>query len=259
MYYNMTDNSVSGYAPENIANSFGVPEGWYSASALLSAIGITFVGVVFDERELKVINGNALLVKHTLYQLAGTEFRRISGVGMVGEGDRAEVFNDASNTASGNQSHAEGSNTTASGDHSHAEGRRTTASGDYSHAEGSNTTASGDHSHAEGSNTTASSRSQHVEGEYNRPDTAPDMYSRGKYIHIAGNGESDSNRSNAHTLDWNGVAWYQGRPQFGGNSQDDGAQTVMANGDAEIILKSPNGTLWGITVSDTGVLTVTTK
>lgn len=34
--------------------------------------------------------------------------------------------------------------------------------------------------------------------------------SLGKYAHIVGNGESDSARSNAHTLDWDGNAWYAG-------------------------------------------------
>lgn len=83
---------------------------------------------------------------------------------------------------------------------------------------------------------------------------------RGKYLHVAGNGISDTERSNAHTLDWDGVPWYQGRPQFGGNAQDDGSQTVMANGDKELILtSSTEGSTkkFKITVDDSGVLTAT--
>jgi hypothetical protein len=38
------------------------------------------------------------------------------------------------------------------------------------------------------------------------------------YAHIAGNGYDNIYRSNAHTLSWDGVPWYQGRPQFGGNA-----------------------------------------
>ena len=134
--------------------------------------------------------------------------------------------------ASGSYSHAEGHMTTASGDRSHAEGYTTTASGIYSHAEGVSTIASGESSHAEGWSTTAGSQYQHVQGRYNVVD------SQHKYANIVGNGTSASARSNAHTLDWNGVPWFEGRPQFGGTAQNQGSQTVMANGDKEIILAS---------------------
>ena len=110
----------------------------------------------------------------------------------------------ASTTASGDGSHAEGSQSVASGESSHAEGDYTTASGDGSHAEGGGTTASGETSHAEGYNTKASSENQHVQGKYNIEDTA------NKYAHIVGNGEYNK-RSNAHTLDWQGNAWYAGQ------------------------------------------------
>ena len=106
-------------------------------------------------------------------------------------------------TATADYSHAEGATTTASGQCSHAEGNNTTASGWGSHAEGDNTIALGSHSHSEGDSTTASSPNQHVQGKYNIEDT------EGKYAHIVGNG-SDGNKSNAHTLDWEGNAWYAG-------------------------------------------------
>ena len=112
-------------------------------------------------------------------------------------------------TASGFASHAEGNLTTASGDISHAEGINTIASGEASHAEGGNTTASGAGSHAEGGGTIASSESQHVQGRYNIEDTER------KYAHIVGNGTSDTARSNAHTLDWDGNAWYSGKVTVG--------------------------------------------
>ena len=157
-------------------------------------------------------------------------------------------------TASGTYSHAEGERTTASGTDSHAEGDNTTASGNCSHVEGTSTTASGNYSHAEGYWTTAISDSQHVQGKYNIEDL------QGKYAHIVGNGKDNSNYSNAHTLDWNGVPWFQGRPQFGGTAQDQGSQTVMANGDKELILTSStaNSTKkFKITVDDSGALTAT--
>ena len=124
-------------------------------------------------------------------------------------------------TASGGQSHAEGFETTASGDNSHAEGSGTTASGGQSHAEGFETTASGEYSHVEGSRTIASGECQHVQGKYNIKDT------EGKYAHIVGNGAygRDTNweevRSNAHTLDWKGNAWYAGKLSQEGTPTDD--------------------------------------
>lgn len=116
----------------------------------------------------------------------------------------------------GDFSHTEGYETTASNFSSHAEGFGAAATGESSHAEGIQTTASGHYSHAEGIQTIAKSSNQHVQGKYNVAD------SKNKYAHIVGNGTSDS-RSNAHTLDWNGVPWFQSRPQFGGTAQDQGS------------------------------------
>jgi len=157
-----------------------------------------------------------------------------------------------SGSAIGNNSHAEGYDTTASGGNSHAEGVNTTASAYGSHAEGNGTTASGDQSHAEGFNTIAESSYQHVQGICNVIDSS------NKYAHIVGNGKNIYNRSNANTLDWNGVPWFQGRPQFGGTAQDQGSQTVMANGDKEIILASSTAgstKKFKLTIDDTGTLT----
>ena len=158
----------------------------------------------------------------------------------AGVGINAEVFNgnppeNASGdnahvegwggTASGYQSHAEGRDTTASGENSHAEGWKTTASGESSHAEGRLTTASGFYSHAEGWNTIAGGTGAHVQGKANIEDTED------KYAHIVGNGDNNA-RSNAHTLDWDGNAWFAGG----------------------IELTSPNGTRYRFTVTDDGTL-----
>lgn len=125
-------------------------------------------------------------------------------------------------TASGMNSHAEGKETTASGYISHAEGYQSVASGGYgSHAEGYLATASGNNAHAEGYNTVANSQSQHVQGQCNIIDTSGDAESRGKYAHIVGNGTSDTDRSNAHTLDWDGLGWFASGVKVGGTGQDD--------------------------------------
>ena len=119
------------------------------------------------------------------------------------------------NKASGTSSHAEGEFTTASSYASHAEGSGTTSRGNSSHAEGSNTVAGGDYSHAEGYYTIASSNHQHAQGKYNIQDTEK------KYAHIVGNGTSSIDRSNAHTLDWNGNGWYKGKLSQDGTPTED--------------------------------------
>ena len=150
---------------------------------------------------------------------------------------------------------------TTIGRYSHAEGASTTASNLRSHAEGAQTVASGQDSHAEGNHTIAQGTCQHVEGQYNIPSGASDgSFSGNDYVHIVGNGLQESARSNAYTLTWYGIPWYHGRPQFGGNAMDDGAKTVMGNGDKEIILSSstPNSTKkFKITVDDAGVISTT--
>lgn len=76
-----------------------------------------------------------------------------------------EVFNDYdNNTATGNNSHAEGAKTNASGDNSHAEGNGGTATGTNSHVEGFGTNTDGANSHAEGNKSGAFGDNSHAEG-----------------------------------------------------------------------------------------------
>lgn len=126
--------------------------------------------------------------------------------------------------------HAEGCRTLAGGYYSHAEGFESQALDDGCHAEGYGTVARGYYSHTEGWGTISYDIYQHVEGQYNLEDWS------NSYAHIVGNG-SPSKRSNAHTLDWDGNAWYAG--------------TVEGTA---LILKSPNGTRFKITVNDSGTL-----
>lgn len=117
-----------------------------------------------------------------------------------------------STTASGNNSHAEGNTSSSTGKCSHSEGAGTTASGENSHAEGLWSKASGENSHASGYWTMASSDNQTAIGKCNVEDTA------GKYALIVGNGTSDSNRSNALTVDWNGNVEASGSLSANGKS-----------------------------------------
>ena len=113
---------------------------------------------------------------------------------------------------------------------SSAIGLYVTATGDASHAEGSTTTASGDCSHAEGYGSKASSQFQHVQGKYNIEDTA------NKYAHIVGNGNSSTD-SNAHTLDWQGNAWYSGKLSQEGTPTEDKDLVTKKYVDDNILLE----------------------
>lgn len=260
-YYNVTDGGVYAYVDDMIGSIFGVPAGWYPFGVLSEAAGEPFSGVITDIMDDPQDNTFRLLLENVIWQYKDGKWNSLKSIGKSGTGLNAEVFNHPSNEASGTCSHAEGIDTTASGWVSHAEGDGTTASGDYSHAEGKDTTASGyyshaegfgttasayyshaegydtiaqgqsshaegqrtsangDYSHAEGNSTLANSYSQHVQGTYNIEDND------NKYAHIVGNGvlyaDGSVTRSNAHTLDWQGNAWYAGEVFVGGTGQDD--------------------------------------
>ena len=130
-------------------------------------------------------------------------------------------------SATAMEAHAEGEDSTASRRAAHAEGIFTTASGEGAHSEGWLTEARGEASHAEGMGTIADGNHQHVQGRYN-------LALGYKYAHIVGNGyeesySSDPVRSNAHTLDWDGNAWFAGDVYVGGKSQDEGKKLLTEN------------------------------
>jgi hypothetical protein len=117
-----------------------------------------------------------------------------------------------------------GTDSKASGQASFAEGFGTVTDGLSSHAEGLYAAASGDYSHAEGRSTIASGDSSHVQGRFNIEDT------NNKYAHIVGNGAVGGTRSNAHTLDWSGNAWFSGDVYVGstsGTNKDEGSKKLV--------------------------------
>lgn len=163
---------------------------------------------------------------------ASGECSHAEGIGNIASGiySHAEGLN---NTASGLYSHAEGQKNKAQGAMSHtegwentanylchAEGVQTEADGEFCHTEGVYTHTSGTGCHAEGSHTTANGMYQHVQGKYNIPDGI-------LYAHIVGNGTGYDERSNAHTLDWDGNAWYAGNLKLGGTSYDDASEVAL--------------------------------
>lgn len=136
------------------------------------------------------------------------------GVGTTASKEGAHAEGNGT-TASGMYAHAEGINTTASEMSTHAEGNNTIASSSAAHAEGNGAKASGYASHAEGIWTEAAGEAQHVQGKYNIVDNG------NTYAHIIGNGTAEDARSNAHTVDWDGNAWFVGDVKVGGTGQDD--------------------------------------
>jgi len=174
----------------------------------------TMVEAVDDITEATSQNGNFIISPGT-----GTS----SAILNVTSGSNA-------NTASGDYSYAEGFHTSAAGANSHAEGDRSTASGESSHAEGTSTTASGRISHAEGLGTIANHVAQRASGAYNvaDPSTAA-ATAKGNYIEIVGNGTSNSNRSNARTLDWSGNEVLAGNLTASGGSITVGQTTFTEN------------------------------
>lgn len=181
----------------------------------------------------------------------------------VTAGDGAEIFNDyrertwgtdegydtvvptRGNIASGNNSHAEGSNTTATGSGAHAEGHCTMASGNNSHAEGGRLAgdvgciASGYGSHAEGVSTKASGSGAHSEGRGTKAEglgahaegqetTASNDYTHAEgrsttasqnYSHAEGYKTTASGKYGSHAEGWMSTA-------SGNTSHAEGANTI---------------------------------
>jgi len=173
------------------------------------------------------------------------------------EGNRTSALGNGSHSegirsiAIGGASHAEGYETEANGERGHTEGANTkTARGTYyGHAEGYKTEANGQYaSHAEGYYTKASSSYQHVQGKYNIEDAA------NTYAHIVGNGTSEANRKNAHTLDWDGNAWFQGNVSVDGTPTNDNDLTTKLYVDNIV-----NPTLNIINVNDSVINLTTDK
>lgn len=179
------------------------------------------------------LNCTSVKVENNSFSLGGTASGTKScnfNDGSTASGDYSSVFG-KDTRASGIGSAAFGYMSNATGEYSFAEGCQTEANGIHSHAEGYASIANNSVSHAEGFGTITTPYSnvvsgrtkygQHVQGMYNIEDTE---YA---YIHIVGNGRNDTTgRSNAHTLDWDGNAWYAGDVYVGGTDQTTGSSKL---------------------------------
>lgn len=83
--------------------------------------------------------------------------------------------------------------------------------------------ASSNGAHVEGIDNFTHGEGSHVQGKHC---IKPTKLTVDRYAHVVGNGTTPNNRSNAHTLDWSGNAWYQGLIRVGGTSWDDAPDTV---------------------------------
>lgn len=142
-------------------------------------------------------------------------------------GDRSAAFG-YKNTVVGHEALAEGVKNNVYGFAGHAEGESNNVNGDYGHGEGWDNEVNGWATHVEGIANKGYGQAQHVQGMFAEIDK------EGKYLHIVGNGTDYDKRSNAHTIDRKGNAWF-------------------ASG---VILTSPNGTRYKITVAEGGTLKV---
>ena len=271
---NMGENTNEPFVIEKLRSGYSIKTNISKSNISVEVTGDTMIATKIPEKYLPDNIGSGSSVQPDWNQTDATANDYIKNKPtIIGKASvnqygsvLGEVFNNYNNNAAnGFYSHAEGSDTTASGSCSHAEGKKTTASGDYSHAEGwstkaseqyshaegdsteatgycshvegSDTKASGQYSHAEGYYTLASSKYQHVQGKFNISDTTD------TYAHIVGNGLDYLSRSNAHTLDWSGNAWYAG----------------TVEGTAMIVKSSTEGSSkrFKITVDDSGAITAT--
>lgn len=124
----------------------------------------------------------------------------------------------------GNASVSLGWRNTASGEASCATGANTRATAYAAHAEGESTNAEGRGSHAEGRATSALGEAQHVQGRWNIADNS------NQYAHIVGNGTGANARSNAHTLDWSGNAWFAGGVELNDTATGTRYRITVENG-----------------------------
>ena len=244
VYYNVSEGECYGYVNDMLSVALGIPAGWYTAATLLAGLGFEYGGVVTDFNAIPDDNIIRVLLTYTLYSYK-TAWEGMKGIGQPGTGyESVELHQNAK--ASGEYSlgigygHAEGDYSIASGE--------ALAAGDYSFAGGGADTFTGKDAFgafAYGDGAAAESQKQFVHGSYNIPDAD------GKYAHIIGNGHHLNEQSNAHTLDWQGNAWYQGNVYVGGTGQDDPKAVRLATMED---LKNSGGNADQETITKTGVV-----
>ena len=173
---------------------------------------------------VKGLLGVAFGIGHYLYESSQKGFacgsnNRLQGI--------LEFVSGTGNYSKGYASHVEGASNQMGGKYAHAEGAYNENYGYACHVEGRGNIADGGRGSSAG-------KPQHVEGQYNVQDGTQ------TYAHIVGNGTSKSDRSNAHTLNYNGTAWYANAVKVGGTSETD-AKTLATE---EFVTNAINAALY---------------
>ena len=173
---------------------------------------------------VKGLLGVAFGIGHYLYESSQKGFacgsnNRLQGI--------LEFVSGTGNYSKGYASHVEGASNQMGGKYAHAEGAYNENYGYACHVEGRGNIADGGRGSSAG-------KPQHVEGQYNVQDGTQ------TYAHIVGNGTSKSDRSNAHTLNYDGTAWYANAVKVGGTSETD-AKTLATE---EFVTSAINAALY---------------
>lgn len=150
----------------------------------------------------------------------------VSGVAANARGKWLHALANYSSLEGGGKSADYPSIASKSSKYAHLEGYFQQANGFAVHLEGQQNIARGIATHVEGQHNIGNA-GQHVGGKYNIEDTD------GIYSYILGNGTSETKRSNAHTVDWNGNAWYQGSVTSNGADYAEYFEWLDGNSDNE--------------------------
>ena len=130
------------------------------------------------------------------------------------------------NRVTGAYGHAEGANNEASGDMSHVGGSDSTVEGVAGFGHGVEVHSIGNGAAALGKGTKAKGHYAFARGKYNIEEGV-DADGWGYYADIVGNGSNDENRSNAYTLDWNGIGWFAEYVTVGANREKLATEALM--------------------------------
>ena len=191
-YYNTSDGGLYAYVDDVLSSQVLTPVGWYTSEAIFAYIGVEYGGVIADIKDDQNDGKVYLLLTYVVYSYKDG-WTSHKPIGWSDVGTFAVKFNDSRNYAGGLYSFVAGSDNQTTAEHAIAIGTGLSGGGAYTN----------------------------TRGTYNkRPDDISSS-SRGHYAYIVGNGISESNRSNAHTLDWNGLGWFAGGLKVGGTGQDD--------------------------------------
>lgn len=178
------------------------------------------------EPTIELVDDEELSTKQDVL-VSGTNIKTINSNSILGAGNLNVPTNLENGTSTGSLKNIyayDDESNGVLGSYAMAEGRYCTAIGKYSHSEGCASKAYGKASHVEGYYTIGNGvTGSHIQGEYNIKDND------GELLHIVGNGSDDDNRSNAHTIDTSGNAWFSGNIYVGstsGTNKDDGSKKI---------------------------------